>query len=142
MPKLALISITLSAFIFVGLLPYLEISGTHLLSPDWIPHARFHNAWQLMTNAALSVLALLLVWKGTAPKLGMGIALMINITLLLALLIGSLYGGSTILVADPSEKAIGGINLAAIVIGISTILLLLGYRAIKFSGFANTDFRS
>ena len=129
MPKLSLISITFSTFIFVGLIPFLEVSDTHLLSPDWIPHARFHNAWQLMCNAALSILALLLVWKNTAPKIGMGIALMINISLLIALMIGALYGGSTIMVSDASEKAIGGINLAAIVIGVSTILLLLGYRA-------------
>ena len=130
MPKLALISIAVSALIFVGLIPFLEISSTHLFSPDWTPHARFHNAWQLMANAALSILALLLVWKGNAPRLGMGIALMINITLLFALLIGSLYGGSTIVVTDPAEKAIGGINIAAIVIGVSTALLLLGYRAL------------
>ncbi len=133
MPKLALISITLSALIFVGLIPFLEISDTHLLSPEWPPHARFHNAWQLLTNGALSILALLLVWKSSAPRIGMGIALILNISLLIALMTGALYGGSTIMVSDSSERAIGGINIAAIIIGFSTGLLLLGYRAVLSS---------
>ncbi|PCI53238.1 MAG: hypothetical protein COB36_12395 [Alphaproteobacteria bacterium] len=131
MPKLALISITLSALVFVGLLPLLEISDRHLLSPDWIAHARFHNAWQLLTNALLSILAVFLVWKGAAPRVGMGIALMINVSLLGALIMGSLYGGSTIVVSDGSDLAIGNINIAAIVIGFLTVLLLLGYRAVS-----------
>ena len=131
MPKLAVISITLSAFIFVGLLPYLEISATHLINPDWTAHARFHNAWQLLTNAALSILAFFLVWKGPAPRVGMGIALIINVSLLIALITGSFYGGSTIVNSGGSELAVGGINIAAIVIGFSTVLLLMGYRAVS-----------
>ncbi|MBV1885430.1 MAG: hypothetical protein KUG61_00010 [Parvibaculaceae bacterium] len=133
MSKLALISITLSALVFVVLLPYLEISDTHLLNPDWLAHARFHNAWQLLTNAALSIFALYLVWNGSTPKVGMGIALIINVSLLIALITGSFYGGSTIVISSGSELAVGGINSAAIVIGFSTVLLLMGYRAVSNS---------
>lgn len=131
MSKLALISITFSALIYAGLLPYLEISDTHLLSPDWPAHARFHNAWQLLANAALSIFAIFLVWKGPAPKVGIGIALAINISLLMALATGSIYGGSNILNSDGTELAVGGINIAALVIGISTALLFMGYCAIS-----------
>lgn len=131
MPKLSLISVTFSALIFVVLLPYLEISETHIFNPEWPGHARFHNAWQLTANAALSVLALALVWKQSAPKIGMGIALIINVSLLIALMAGPLFSGSTIIVSHSSDLAIGGINVAAIVIGFSTVLLLLGYSAIS-----------
>jgi len=139
MSKLALISITLSALVFAVLLPYLEISATHLLSPDWPAHARFHNAWQLLTNAALSIFALFLVWKGPTPRVGMGIALIINVSLLIALITGSFYGGSTIVNSGGSELAVGGINIAAIVIGFLTVLLLMGYRAVSNSPENNTS---
>jgi hypothetical protein len=130
MPKISLISTTFSAMIFAILLPYLEISETHLFNPDWPAHARFHNAWQLLANASLSILSVILVWKGSAPKVGMGLALIINISLLIGLAAGPLFGGSTILVSHGSDLAVGGINVAAIVIAFSTLLLLVGYRAL------------
>ena len=60
-------SIALHAIIFIILVPFLEISDTHLLNPDWPAHARLHEAWQLLTNASLSALALLLVWRWNRP---------------------------------------------------------------------------
>lgn len=130
MPKLALISIALCAVVSVGFLPFMEIGETHLINPDWPSHARLHDAWQLLTNGALLILAFFLVWKGAAPRVGLGIALIINISFLIALITGSLYGGS-MMNSDGSEAAIGGINIGVAISVVLTALLLLGYRAVS-----------
>lgn len=130
MPKLALISITLCAVVTVGFLPFMEISETHLINPDWPAHARIHNGWQLLTNAALITLAFFLIWKDMAPRIGLGIALIINVSFLIALITSSFYGGSMVN-SDGSEAAIGGINIGVAISAILTALLLLGYRAVS-----------
>lgn len=130
MPKLALISISLSAFVLAVLLPSLEISVTHLINPDWPSHARLHDAWQLLTNGALSIFALVLVWKGHAPKIGIGIALIISISFLISLISGPLYGGS-MLNSDGTEMAVAGLNVAVLIVVILTVLLMLSYRAVS-----------
>jgi hypothetical protein len=130
MPKLAIISISLCALILVGLIPFLEISDTHLTNPDRPSHARLHNAWQLLTNGALSILALVLVWQGRVPKFGIGIALIIIISFFVSLILGSLYGGS-MLRSDGTQMALAGVNVTVIVVSILTVLLLLSYRAVS-----------
>jgi hypothetical protein len=48
----------------IGLaVPVLEINTTHLLNPQWPPHARLHEAWQLITNSGLSLLGVVLIWR-------------------------------------------------------------------------------
>jgi len=130
MPKLALITITLSAFVLAVLIPYLEISDTHLTNPDWPSHARLHDAWQLLTNGTLSILALVLVWNGSAPRLGIAIAMIISISFLISLTLGPLYGGS-MLNSDGTEMAVAGINVAVVLVAILTVLLALSYRAVS-----------
>ena len=130
MPKLALISTSLGVFIFAGLIPFLEISDTHLVNPGWPSHARLHEAWQLLTNGALSILALGLVWKVSAPKIGIGIALIISISFLMSWILGRFYGGS-MLHSDGTEMAVAGVNVAVIVVSILTALLVLSYRAVS-----------
>lgn len=130
MPKLALLSISLCAFILAVLIPFLEISDTHLTNPDWPSHARLHDAWQLLTNGALSILALILVWKGSAPKVGMSIALIISISFLISLILGPLYGGS-MLNSDGTEMAVAGVNVAVLLVAILTALLVLSFHAVS-----------
>lgn len=130
MSKLPLISIALVAVASVIFLPFMEIGETHLINPDWPSHARLHNAWQLLTNGALSIFGLFLVWKGIAPKVGLGIVLIINISFMIAFLSASLYGGSMIN-SDGSEAAIGGINIGVAISVTLITLLLLGYRAVS-----------
>jgi hypothetical protein len=83
-----------------------------------------------MTNAALSVLALVLVWKGSAPKIGIGIVLIISIAFLMSLITGPLYGGS-MLNSDGSEMALAGVNIAVLIVAILTVLLVMSYRALS-----------
>jgi len=130
MPKLALISITLNAVIFAALLPFLEMSTSHLFNPEWPPHARLHEAWQLSANAALSILALVLVFKDRAPRIGMSIALIICFSFLLSWVSASTYGGSMLRSDGTHIAAVGGINAAVLIVMFLTMFLLLGYRSI------------
>lgn len=127
MPKSSIISVGLSAIIFTGLIPFLELNETHLTNPEWPSHARLHEAWQLMTNAALSILAVVLVARRKAPLTGITIALVIAVSFLGAFVSARAYGGS-MLHADGTQMAIGGVNLAVIVVSGLSILLLLGFR--------------
>lgn len=123
MPKFATASVGLSAIVFTVLIPVLELNATHLTNPDWPSHARLHEAWQLLTNAAISVLALRCVWTDRAPRIGMSLALVICASFLAAWALGSVYGGS-MLHSDGTQMAIGGVNVAVIVVIAITALLV------------------
>lgn len=104
--------ISFSALIFVLLIPFLEISSTHVYDPEWPGHARLHEVWQLLVHAAISILACGLVWKN--QRLGLWLALIVTASFLVAWLSQSMYGGS-MLHSDGTEVAVGGINLGVIV---------------------------
>ncbi len=123
MPKFAIASVGLSAIIFTGLIPALELNSTHLTNPDWPSHARLHEAWQLLTNAAISVLALGIVWTDRAPRIGINLALIMCTSFLAVWALGSVYGGS-MLHTDGTQIAVGGINVAVIVVIALTALLV------------------
>lgn len=129
MPKITLFSVALSAVILSVVIPVMEISDTHLFNPEWPSHARLHEAWQLLGNAALAVFASILVWKNIAPRVGVVLALTLSSSFLIAWSVGPLYGGS-MAHSDGSVVAIGGISVVVIGVAIITGLLLLGLRAL------------
>ena len=124
MSKLATASVGLSVIIFVVLIPFLEVSPTHIFNPEWPSHARLHVAWQLMTNAALSILALGCVWSARSPQIGIGIALIPIVSFLMAFTLRSVYGGS-LFHTDGTQIAVGGINVAVLIMIPLTALLLV-----------------
>jgi len=130
MPKTTLLSVALCAFILSVLIPFMEISDTHLTNPEWPSHARLHEAWQLLENVAFSLLAFILVWKGIAPKIGIGIGLILSTSFLIAWLASPLYGGS-MAHSDGTEFAFGGISVVVVVVAMIAGLLLLGWRALS-----------
>lgn len=123
MHKFATVSVALSAIIFTILIPVLELNSTHLTNPDWPSHARLHEAWQLLTNAAISVFAMGCVLTSRAPRIAISLSLIICISFLAAWALGSAYGGS-MLHSDGTQMAVAGINLAVIVVGVLTVLLV------------------
>ena len=57
------ILITVVTFLY-GIAPlFADLNVTHVLHPEWTPHARFHMVWLLGTNTSIAVLALWLLWS-------------------------------------------------------------------------------
>ncbi|MEH6715155.1 hypothetical protein [Parasphingorhabdus flavimaris] len=124
MYRFAAIVVTLSALISGIVIPVLELNETHLFNPDLPAHARLHEAWQLMTNSALSALAVFLIWSGRAPRLAIILSLLISVPFLLAFAASATYGGS-MLHSDGTQLAVWGMNLGVLVALIMSSLLLL-----------------
>lgn len=129
MPKITILSVALCAFVLSVVIPFMEISNSHLLNPEWPGHARLHEAWQLLENAAISILAFILVWKGIAPRLGIVLGLILSTSFLIAWVAGPLYGGSMVH-SDGTNFTIGGISVVVVGVAVISGLLLLGWLAL------------
>ncbi|WP_428152527.1 DUF6640 family protein [Brevundimonas sp.] len=116
--------VTLSAIVFVVLIPMLEMNETHLLSPDWPAHARFHEAWQLLTNAGLAVLALWLAVARGRERLAAGLSLTIAGSLILASALEGLYGGAISRPGGDGHQLFGLSAPMLIMLTLATALLI------------------
>ena len=84
-PGRLVLSVILIFFGFGDVL--IDGNATHLLNPDWPPHARYHLVMQFVAFAALGALGLLFLWRpGRDGKLHLRVAALIPVAL-----IGSLY---------------------------------------------------
>ncbi|MFZ5756151.1 MAG: hypothetical protein ACOY3X_04575 [Pseudomonadota bacterium] len=101
--------ITFGVLLYAVAVPWLELDDTHLFNPLWPPHARLHEAWQLITNCALGLAALWLAWVRGATRQAAGIALLVMGGFLVALLLQDLYGGS-MRHNDGTERTVLGLN--------------------------------
>ena len=101
----------------------MEINDSHVFNPDWIPHVRIHEVWQLITNSAIGILCLWLVWVKRETQFSTILSLLITGGFLLAYILQDLYGGSMEYL-DGSEKTLLGVNIGVLGFGIAFILLL------------------
>ncbi len=118
------LSITLSIVLYAMAVPYLEINSTHVFNPDWTPHAKIHEVWQLITNTSIGVLCLWLLWARNQIKIGALLSLLVMGGFLLAYALQDLYGGS-MKYLDGSEKTLLGINIGVFGFGLATLLVLI-----------------
>ncbi len=116
------ISITFSVVLYAIAVPYLEINTTHVFNPDWTPHARIHEVWQLFTNTSIGIVCLWLVWKKREVILSTVISMIITGSFLIAFALRDTYGGAMKFL-DGSEKTILGINIGVFGFGLAFILL-------------------
>lgn len=114
--------ITFSVFLYAIVVPYLEINSTHVFNPDWTPHVRIHEVWQLITNSSIGILCLLLVWSKGKTIISTILSMIITGSFLVAFILQGFYGGS-MKYLDGNEKTILGINIGIIGFGLSFILL-------------------
>ncbi len=110
--------------LYTAAVPFLEINNSHVFNPDWTPHAKIHEVWQLLTNSPIGILCLWLVWVKKEIKTSIILSMLVTGGFLLSYSLKDLYGGS-MKYLDGSEKTILGINIGVVGFGISFMLLLL-----------------
>ena len=115
--------ITFSVVLYAIVVPFLEINETHVFNPDWTPHVRIHEVWQLITNSSIGVLCLWLVWIKKETFISALLSLFITGSFLFAFILKEYYGGS-MKYLDGSEKTLLGINIGVLGFGIAFILLV------------------
>ena len=115
--------ITFSILLYAIAVPFLEINDTHVFNPDWTPHVRIHEVWQLITNTGIGLLCLWLVWIKKETKISALLSLLVTGGFLLAFSLKELYGGS-MKYLDGSEKTLFGINIGVLGFGAAFLLLL------------------
>ena len=120
--------LTLSVMPFILLVPMLEVNDTHLFNPLWPEHARLHEVWQLVTNAALGLACLWLAWwKGRVRAAAM-LGLLVTTGFLTAYALRTTYGGS-MRHTDGTELTIFTLNSSLLVmLGASVALAILAWH--------------
>jgi len=118
------IAITFSVILYAIVVPFLDINETHVWNPDWTPHARIHEVWQLITNSGIGVVCLWLVWYKKEVLLSTLLSIIVMGGFLLAFFLKDGYGGS-MKYLDGSEKTILGINIGILGFGIAFLFLIL-----------------
>ena len=111
------------ATVFYGLGPLLvDISGTHLLHPEWSPHARYHLVWLLSVGFTTACLALWLLWVRNEPRLSGILGLAFTGGFFVAALTQNLYGGAF---TEPGgvQTQLGGLDVGLVAFGGDFILI-------------------
>jgi hypothetical protein len=115
--------IIIASLNYILVVPYLEISATHLFNPAWTQHALLHEVWQLGTNASLALFSLWLGISRAKWHIAATINLLITLSFSMAYIFRANYGGST-RYADGSELLINGINPAPVIMLLLTVALI------------------
>ena len=115
--------ITFSIILYAFVVPFLEINDSHVFNPDWTPHVRIHEVWQLLTNSSIGIFCLWLVWVKKETKISAVLSLLITGGFLLAFILKEYYRGSMHNL-DGSEKTLIGMNIGVFGFGIAFILVL------------------
>lgn len=116
--------ITFSILLYAIVVPFLEINATHVFNPNWTPHVRIHEVWQLITNSGIGLFSIWLVWGKNETKISAILSLLVTGGFLVAFMLQEFYGGS-MKYLDGSEKQLLGINIGVLGFGIAFILLLI-----------------
>ena len=116
--------ITFSILLYAIVVPFMEINATHVFNPNWTPHVRIHEVWQLITNSGIGLFCIWLVWGKNETKISAILSLLVTGGFLVAFMLQEFYGGS-MKYLDGSEKQLLGINIGVLGFGIAFILLLI-----------------
>lgn len=117
-------AVTLSVLLSAIVVPILEVNETHVFNPDWTPHVRIHEVWQLLTNTSIGVLYLWLTWVKKEVRLAAILCLLVMGGFLGAFALKDLYGGSMKFL-DGSEKTLLGINIGVFGFGMAFLLVFV-----------------
>ena len=120
------IAITFSVVLYAIIVPVLEINDTHIWNPNWTPHVRIHEVWQLLTNSSIGILCLWLVWMKNDTRLSSLLCILVMGGFLVAFLLKDGYGGSMKYV-DGSEKTIMSINIGVFGFGLAFLFIVIAH---------------
>jgi hypothetical protein len=115
---------SLAIVIYALVVPILELNQTHLFNSEWPPHARTHEAWQLITNSSFGLFGLWLIWKRDNLQLAGIISVLVMGSFLIAFLLQDFYGGSMAISSTQPQKTVFGFGLGVFGALLSTILAL------------------
>lgn len=132
------IAITISVILYAIVVPFLDINETHVWNPDWTPHARIHEVWQLITNSSIGAVCLWLVWYKKEVRLSTLLSLIVMGGFLLAFFLKDGYGGS-MKYLDGSEKSVLGVNIGILGFGIAFLFLVLSQILTKIKKTTDSD---
>jgi len=118
------IIIAFSVLLYAVAVPYLEINASHVFNPDWTPHVRIHEVWQLITNSSIGALCLWLTWSQGKVFLSAILSLIVTGGFLVAFALQDTYGGS-MKYLDGSEKTLFGLNIGLVGFGLVAALLVI-----------------
>ncbi len=126
---------TVGIGIFTVIPPIVDIlTPTHIFNPDWVPHARFHTMWAIISASSVGALALWFLWRGPAQQsvrthIAGAIGACVLGSFMLATATMSLYGGSLSDVKD-LRSSVGGIDVSLnlVTFGVALMLILAGWR--------------
>jgi hypothetical protein len=110
----ARILISIGVLIYAVAVPILEINDSHVFNPQWPPHARLHEVWQLATNSMIGLFALWLTWRKGEVRLPALLGLLVMGGFLIAYVIRDQYGGSMVLSPGSVERTLFGLNLGVV----------------------------
>lgn len=122
------ILVTIGIVLYALAVPILEINDTHVFNPEWAPHARLHEVWQLVTNTAFGLLSLWLTWFRSEVKMPAAITCLVTGGFLAAYLLRDGYGGSMVL-SNGAEKTLLGLNLGVVAFTLAIALAVLALLA-------------
>lgn len=121
------ILLTLAIAVYGLLVPYLEIGPTHVFNPEWPPHARLHEVWQLITNCVIAATCAWLAWTRSDLRVAARIGIIAPLSFLAAFATMGHYGGSMVH-SDGTEFRLAGWNASFLIMAICA--LVLGYLAL------------
>jgi len=131
-------TITFSIILYAIAVPVLEINSTHVFNPDWTPHVRIHEVWQLITNSSIGLLCLWLVWIKKETLISSVLSLLITGGFLVAFILQKYYGGS-MQYLDGSEKTLLDINIGVLGFGLAFVLVLFSLLIDKLKPTQNNN---
>lgn len=120
--------LTFGILIYSVGVPILEINTTHVFNPEWTPHARIHEVWQLITNSGIGLLSFWLVWYRNKIVFPSVLGILITGGFLLAYIVQDFYGGS-MKYLDGSEKTVLGFNIG--ILGFGMVFLIFLFILLK-----------
>ena len=121
-PRLVVTAIAL----FLALAPPVaDFNATHVLHPDWPPHARFHTVWLVCANSLIALFAVWLLWWGPMSeraRLGVagGLLPLILAGFFLAAAFLTSYGGGF---TDVDAPTVLGLDLNLLSFSVEAVVL-------------------